>query len=67
MHHARLSRGDLVNYSGVAGDANHMDRRVHDFLKREARKDLHKASLAYAAELGVRVRRASIREPAALM
>src|SRR6185503_8420329 len=33
----------------VAGDADHMDRRVHDFLKREARKDLHKASLAYAA------------------
>ena len=46
----------------VAGDANHMDRRVHDFLKREARKDLHKASLAYAAELGVRVRRVSIRD-----
>jgi len=22
LHHARLSRGDLVNYSGVAGDAN---------------------------------------------
>jgi acyl dehydratase len=22
VHHARLSRGDLVNYSGVAGDAN---------------------------------------------
>src|SRR5919197_1594610 len=40
----------------------HMDRRVHDFLKREARKDLHKASLAYAAELGVRVRRVSIRD-----
>jgi predicted metal-dependent hydrolase len=39
-----------------------MDRRVHDFLKREARKDLHKASLAYADELGVRVRRVSIRD-----
>src|ERR1700730_10929133 len=37
----------------VAGGAEHMDRRVHDFLKREARKDLHKASLAYAGELGV--------------
>jgi acyl dehydratase len=24
MHHARLSRGDLVNYAGVAGDANPM-------------------------------------------
>ena len=28
--------------------SNIMDRRVHDFLKREARKDLHKAALAYA-------------------
>ena len=46
----------------VAGDVEHMDRRVHDFLKREARKDLHKASVAYAAELGVRVRRVSIRD-----
>jgi predicted metal-dependent hydrolase len=46
----------------VAGAADHMDRRVHDFLKREARKDLHKASLAYAVELGVRVRRVSIRD-----
>ncbi|MEH2530357.1 putative metal-dependent hydrolase [Bradyrhizobium sp. AZCC 1588] len=46
----------------VAGGYDHMDRRVHDFLKREARKDLHKASLAYAGELGVRVRRVSIRD-----
>ena len=46
----------------VAGGADHMDRRVHDFLKREARKDLQKASLAYAADLGVRVRRVSIRD-----
>lgn len=30
VHHARLSRGDLVNYSGVAGDANpiHWDEDV---------------------------------------
>lgn len=29
-HHARLSRGDLVNYAGVAGDANpiHWDERI---------------------------------------
>ena len=46
----------------VAGGYDHMDRRVHDFLKREARKDLHKASIAYAADLGVRVRRVSIRD-----
>src|SRR3954449_5354579 len=41
----------------VAGDVEFTDRRVHDFLKREARKDLQKASLAYADCLGVRVRR----------
>ena len=30
VHHARLSRGDLVNYSGVAGDANpiHWDEEI---------------------------------------
>jgi predicted metal-dependent hydrolase len=46
----------------VAGEAEHTDRRVHDFLKREARKDLQKASLHYAAELGVKVKRISIRD-----
>ncbi|HKS18171.1 MAG TPA: SprT family zinc-dependent metalloprotease [Bradyrhizobium sp.] len=46
----------------VAGDPEFTDRRVHDFLKREARKELHRASLDYAQELGVRVRRVSIRD-----
>jgi predicted metal-dependent hydrolase len=46
----------------VAGGAEHMERRVLDYLKREARKDLQKASLAYADELGVRVKRVSIRD-----
>jgi predicted metal-dependent hydrolase len=46
----------------VAGDVEFTDRRVHDFLKREARKELHKASLAYADALGVRVKRVSIRD-----
>src|SRR6202008_522132 len=45
----------------VAGDPDFTDRRVHDFLKREARKDLQKAAQAYAGELGVRVRRGWIR------
>src|SRR4051794_15849813 len=46
----------------VAGDVEFTDRRVHDFLKREARKELHKASMAYADALGVRVKRVSIRD-----
>ncbi|PRC50097.1 (R)-hydratase, partial [Mycobacterium sp. ITM-2017-0098] len=30
VHHTRLSRGDLVNYAGVAGDANpiHWDEQI---------------------------------------
>lgn len=46
----------------MAGGADFTERRVHDYLKREARKDLHKASLEYAEELGVRVKRVSIRD-----
>src|SRR5271154_2552224 len=35
----------------VAGWIEHTDRRVHDFLKREARRDLQKAAQAYAEAL----------------
>lgn len=48
----------------VAGDARHLARRVQDFLKREARRDLEGAVARYAAELGVTVRRLSIRDQA---
>lgn len=56
--HPRQRREDFC----VAGGADFTERRVHDYLKREARKDLHKASLEYAEELGVRVKRVSIRD-----
>jgi predicted metal-dependent hydrolase len=46
----------------VAGGIEHIDRRVHDFLKREARKDLAKSAQYYAEALGVRVKRISIRD-----
>ena len=46
----------------VAGGVEHIDRRVHDYLKREARKDLQKSAQAYAHEMGVRVKRLSIRD-----
>ncbi len=46
----------------VAGASEHIERRVLDYLKREARKDLQKASVYYAQDLGVRVRRLSIRD-----
>ena len=46
----------------VAGGLDYIDRRVHDYLKREARKDLQKSAQAYAQALGVRVKRLSIRD-----
>jgi predicted metal-dependent hydrolase len=46
----------------VAGDVAHIERRVGDYLKREARRDLQKAAQSYAASLGVRVKRLSIRD-----
>jgi len=46
----------------VAGGVEHIDRRVHDYLKREARKELQKSALFYAQALGVRVKRLSIRD-----
>jgi predicted metal-dependent hydrolase len=46
----------------VAGGHEHIDRRVHDFLKRQARRDLQKSAQDYAEALGVRVKRLSIRD-----
>jgi predicted metal-dependent hydrolase len=46
----------------VAGNAEHLARRLRDFLKREARHDLALVSRRYAAELGVKVKRISVRD-----
>ena len=46
----------------VAGAVEHIDRRVHDYLKRQARSELQKAAQSYAQMLGVRVKRLSIRD-----
>jgi predicted metal-dependent hydrolase len=48
----------------VAGDAPHLARRVSDFLKREAKRDLEAAARAYAAELGATIKRISVRDQA---
>jgi predicted metal-dependent hydrolase len=40
----------------------HVARRVADFLKREAKRDLEAASRAAAEKLGVRLRRIAIRD-----
>lgn len=54
------SRGDRLLC--VAGDAPHIARRIGDYLKREARKDLEAASRRYAERLGVTIKRISIRD-----
>src|SRR5258707_5865601 len=46
----------------VAGGFEHIERRIGDYLKREARNDLQKAAQSYAAALGVKVKRLSVRD-----
>jgi predicted metal-dependent hydrolase len=46
----------------AAGGIEHIERRIHDYLKREAREHLVKASQRYADMLGVRVKRVTIRD-----
>jgi predicted metal-dependent hydrolase len=46
----------------VAGEAPHVPRRVRDYLKREAKKELERASRAAADALGVGLKRISIRD-----
>lgn len=68
--HRRGARGTVwmeTDASGkpllcVAGDAPHVARRIGDFLKREARRDLEAASRRYAAKLGVPVKRITVRD-----
>jgi predicted metal-dependent hydrolase len=46
----------------VAGNAPHLDRRVGDYLRREARRELEAASLRFAATMGVAVKRITVRD-----
>jgi predicted metal-dependent hydrolase len=46
----------------VAGEAPHIDRRVSDYLRREAQRDLEAASRRAAERLGVAVKRVSVRD-----
>ena len=46
----------------VAGQTPHVNRRVQDFLRREARRELEHASLRFAAELGVPIKRVTVRD-----
>jgi predicted metal-dependent hydrolase len=46
----------------VTGDAPHIDRRVSDFLRREALRDLDVASRRAAERFGVAIKRISVRD-----
>jgi predicted metal-dependent hydrolase len=46
----------------VAGAAPHVSRRVADYLKREAKRDLDAASRRYAGALGAAVARVTVRD-----
>jgi len=48
----------------VAGDSPHIDRRIGDFLRREAKRDLEAASQHFATALGVGIRRIVVRDQA---
>ena len=48
----------------VAGNRVHLARRLRDYLKREAKRDLEAASHRYATQLGVTVRRVAVRDQA---
>jgi predicted metal-dependent hydrolase len=46
----------------VAGEPPHHNRRIGDFLRREAQRELDTASRRYAEELGVTIKRISVRD-----
>ena len=52
-------RGPLIC---VSGERPHVARRVADFLKREARKDLEAAVARHSKQLGVKPRRIVLRD-----
>jgi predicted metal-dependent hydrolase len=46
----------------VAGEAPHVNRRVSEFLRREAKRELEAASRRFGAELGVTVKKIAVRD-----
>jgi predicted metal-dependent hydrolase len=68
--HRRGARGTVwteTNGEGerlicVAGDTPHLDRRIGDFLRREAKRELEAASRRFAEALGAHVKRVAVRD-----
>lgn len=56
--------GDGMALLCVAGGRSHLARRLRDFLRREARRDLSEATRRHADALGVAVRRVGVRDTA---
>jgi len=54
--------GDGMPLLCVPGDRAHVARRLRNFLKREAKRDLEAASRHYATLLGVTVKRVTVRD-----
>lgn len=59
----RLEEGDGETQLLVPGEIDHLPRRVTDFLKREARRDLEAATARHAASLGVTVKTIRLGDP----
>jgi predicted metal-dependent hydrolase len=57
-----LENGDDGPLICVAGERPHVPRRVADFLKREARKDLEAAVVRHARTIGVAPKRIAVRD-----
>lgn len=57
-----VSTDSLRSLINVPGDPAHVSRRLHDFLKSEARSELARASAKYASLMGVKFRRIIIRD-----
>jgi predicted metal-dependent hydrolase len=55
----RLGRREIV----VAGEIEHLSRRVADFLKREARRECSERANLFARRIGQRVARVTVRDP----
>jgi hypothetical protein len=68
--HRRGARGTVWTEVGddgdpllcVAGQAPHLGRRIGDFLRREAKRDLEAATGHYAAALGLSFKRITVRD-----
>ena len=57
-----VSVDDETRIIAVPGAPSHMKRRLTEWLKREAEKDLHEASRRYAAAMNVTVKRLGVRD-----